>query len=1344
MSAAGGNSLQQNPDRSDNKSSSSSPEGSTVSIRDCVLCKMTGKGNTYNLEIIVNIAQYETITSGLYEQTIQFSKESFTIPRVIENEKIINAFRIETSAGIEWILPSAALNASETESSQTINNAGGDTIFLCIRDPVSKIYITTGNIIIEKEHRIISTNSVFIEFGNLQYIPGSKPMIDNSVQSNATEFTNELTNDLTESMKNRNLLFYINCIKVFDDIPQLRTGTYDSIKKEVIANFINLIMVKIALHPTEVYLNSRFLSELRKMEIIVDNDNNENKQILELLNQGDKFTKAGQYYELKNFFDVYCNAGRNFTKIFRLKKNKPEFAELIDKTLAGYKAQVDACVAYFNGKKENGIIKELLVSLKNYVTEKIVRPKKFLIINVKTRGEENKDDYGNRKPVNERYKMNTDLERKYLSIDAVKSAVPLYTKVEGRDLMAMNTGEWPEEIAIDPVTKTITANRQNKLVCGPFEYVTHPDLDNKGISELPKIKEIVNMLWEYYYVCVFGKGISGSGKTTLMINNVHGKTEDAKKGVMFHLCDQLHDPKGKFNCNKIIMRRSEICARTGNCDVDKEEYEFTWKQKPLKDSGNAKDAKDSGNAEESYGFFCDTPFFITDYEIAGTDAGMKGYCDLENGSYECDIQDKSLHEVAEILLTKTRAVNATALNRSSSRSHAQIILCIKCGDGTNRFLTIVDAAGKENIITCSYGMLVKYANSFSEKPGERSYFDTTSENPIAPLTRDDIYDFTQVSSLLPIIAPNTASGGGASGDTDKLDQLQKILHVLKGCPQEFSRELIISDDQIRTDFVHNIGNMNKWIEQINTEQSIGDSALEKYPILGKIKDAVSDLNPTEKISIWAKFSDKGHKIANSDVRGDRVTLAADTTLSMVLSIEDKTVDGNAFQIIKKRIDEDSIKLEVKAKTKTPSQKIVWLDTIVNESTEGLKISGIYKKTDVLQFMDGASKTPPDGFSNQITTEIATKDNFKSFYAQYDTFVENIDSWLQNDFQTWKSNPTKGSLTFYTSPNVKIILGPLSTYAEGEHQPLKEFLIDTFPNKKGQQEFYKDAKKVKDQFLRFHKITEFVRPQCEERGYEGSTVINPELDYSDAVINDICVIQNEGRPTLPLQILGNPEPYDDKHIYNILKGASTNGEIKDSIKKSQIIDSMFNIIIDFSRETSQQLSYAEIAKTIKFFFFTVVNWSPDTELKNKVQYIHTVKLRKLLKQMKYESDFEEYSKKRPEYLPFFNAELAEMVKYYKEQGLERVVEIEVLLGKIATAIEKLAKASTYETAIPIVMEIVNETNNVNASTLIGSIASEGDTCVEQNTVGFGNLTESPENSTKFDKYFSVSLRPQPVG
>ena len=399
------------------------------------------------------------------------------------------------------------------------------------------------------------------------------------------------------------------------------------------------------------------------------------------------------------------------------------------------------------------------------------------------------------------------------------------------------------------------------------------------------------------------------------------------------------------------------------------------------------------------------------------------------------------------------------------------------------------------------------------------------------------------------------------------------------------------------------------------------------------------------------------------------------------------------------------------------------------------------------YMDGMPTTVPDGFPKKDIEIIVvtSEDDFKSFYAEYDNFVATKDYWVYTEFQTWKSNPTKGNLTFYTSPNVKIILGPLSTYAEGENPNLKEFLSTEFKcDKDKQQSFYQDAKKVKDQFLRFHKITEFVRPECEKRGIEGSTVINPELDYSDAVINDICVMQNEGRPTLPLQILGNPEPYDDKHIYNILKGASTNGEIKDSIKKSQIIDSMFNIIIDFSRETSTQLSYAEIAKTIKFFFFTVVNWSPDTELKNKVQYIHTVILRKLLKQMKYESDFEEYTKKGPEYLRIINAELAEMVKYYNEQGLARVVEIEVLLGKITEARKKLAEASTYETAIPIVMEIVNETNNVNASTLIGSIASEGDTCVEQNTVGFGNLTESPENSEKFDKYFSVSLRPQPVG
>ena len=266
------------------------------------------------------------------------------------------------------------------------------------------------------------------------------------------------------------------------------------------------------------------------------------------------------------------------------------------------------------------------------------------------------------------------------------------------------------------------------------------------------------------------------------------------------------------------------------------------------------------------------------------------------------------------------------------------------------------------------------------------------------------------------------------------------------------------------------------------------------------------------------------------------------------------------------------------------------------------------------------------------------------------------------------------------------------------------------------------------------MTAIVRPQCQARGREGSAVINPELDKADTGINDICVLQNEGRPSLPLQILGNTEPYDYKHIYNILKGSSAKGNIQQSVANSRILENMFKIIIALSG-TELTLTYEQIARTIKFVFFTVVNWSPDTELPDKVQYYHTRQLRELLEKMEYESEFENYTEKNLEYINSFT-ELANAIqKYYTDQELTHVVEIEVLFGKIAGAVEKLSAVGTYDMAIATVKEIVDETNNINASSLVGSVANDGKTCITQDTSGLEQVD--------LPRVFSVSLRPKPV-
>jgi len=386
---------------------------------------------------------------------------------------------------------------------------------------------------------------------------------------------------------------------------------------------------------------------------------------------------------------------------------------------------------------------------------------------------------------------------------------------------------------------------------------------------------------------------------------------------------------------------------------------------------------------------------------------------------------------------------------------------------------------------------------------------------------------------------------------------------------------------------------------------------------------------------------------------------------------------------------------------------------------------------------------------------AVPNDFQNFYIKYNKFVKNTTEW-NTEFENWKTGKSQ-SLEFYVSPNIKITLGALENYkTESGNPQLKKFISDNFKNNKdSQRKFYKDVTEVKKELTRFKELTTFVEKKCELRSDEGSKIINPELANADTVINDICVLQNQGNPSIELQILGNTEPYENKHIYNILKGSSTKGGIKESIEKSRIIKSMFEIIKGFSNSNNTTQSggvastdstkvteepkdiYETIARNIKFIFFTVINWSPDTELPDRVQYYHNKDLRDLLKSMTYESEFETYpppSKSNAnKYIETFNTLTDKIINYYKKQGLTHVTEISELLKHIEEQKTALKNASNYTVAIRAVQSIVDESNNVNASTLIGSIANEGRTCIEQKDSGVSNLT----------KIFKTDLRPKPV-
>jgi hypothetical protein len=201
------------------------------------------------------------------------------------------------------------------------------------------------------------------------------------------------------------------------------------------------------------------------------------------------------------------------------------------------------------------------------------------------------------------------------------------------------------------------------------------------------------------------------------------------------------------------------------------------------------------------------------------------------------------------------------------------------------------------------------------------------------------------------------------------------------------------------------------------------------------------------------------------------------------------------------------------------------------------------------------------------------------------------------------------------------------------------------------------------------------------------------------------------------ILNNNEYYEDVHVYNILKGASADEDITKSVGRSRIIKSMFDMIVTLSDASDKAAIYAEIADKISFFFFTIINLSPDTEMPNRVQYHHIKDLRKLLKKMKYESEFvENYADKRQAYIDQFNEKTSKITQYYTRQKLQTVNEILALTNNIAIATSALANSTNYDQAIKIVETVVFEINSINGSTIIGSIANDGDTCILQDDSG----------------------------
>ena len=816
-------------------------------------------------------------------------------------------------------------------------------------------------------------------------------------------------------------------------------------------------------------------------------------------------------------------------------------------------------------------------------------------------------------------------------------------------------------------------------------------------------------------MCVFGKGISGSGKTSIMIYNIYGDGLDGKIGALFHLCNDLHiDPK--FRCDKITLKRSELCADPSVCDADDMEYVFAW-------------------MEGSSGFYCTSPdTFITQHISDKT----KSDCTVTDKT--CNIKGKPLHEVAELLLTKTRLVRTTPLNPSSSRSHSALTLCMECAptdsDAYACFLTIVDAAGKEKVIECNYKILLRLANTFADTEEnkkkrddditkERSYYlspakigggaPTRGEPPgkKASKNRPDIDDFTQVNKLVSLLRQ------GSEEEANK-NQIRDVLHVLGGCDDPQIQGDAIGDAKLKQ---LSSADRSKFLEEINPKPVAGNFASEFVDNLGEIIKNLRKITQTE---LWvAKYENKSLVLPSESgvqyikARGNksqgetpRFYFGSDKTDSSPGSnFKITAVSGTAFKSLKVVANNSSSTSGAMSDFHIivyDKDDNTWKDTGIPVSSNSRNPSKTtYDKQKTYEFKDDIELSEE---LKNVIIESATQDNYIDFYQDYDRSFEK----QKKEFDNWKTGKQQ-SIDLFVTQNHKIRLGPISGYRDGLTPKITAFMAKFDQSQKTQ--FYENAKIINDKLDYFFDVTGYMKSLCDELTAQGR-FINRELTDSDDVINTISVKQNGGRPNMPpYGILNNNEYYEFAHVYDILKSASIEEDAMTYVQKSKIIHSMFEMICALSKvavEEKQEL-YKKIETGVSFFFFTVVNLSPDTEMQDRVQYHHTIALRKLLKQMKYESEFKIFdSIKRGEYITKC---INKIKQYYTEKKLSNVAEIAMLLANIDNAKTDIELAENYEDVIQIIDALVLETNSINGSTIIGSIADDGNTCILQEDSGY---------------------------
>jgi hypothetical protein len=465
--------------------------------------------------------------------------------------------------------------------------------------------------------------------------------------------------------------------------------------------------------------------------------------------------KQAKYLYIKRFADIITNL---------LSSDGSGFVEYMKNAMANYVTNnvylllgFSKIYSFIEGRANE----QLQVQLNELLTSKV---KNNVLTYVKIRNDDGKN-YNNRFKVE--YNRSNDIhDRTLMLIKYNDHNMPYYEWSEGK---------WSPSTRLREDWDTLTDNRKDfasyfrvkatdmdvvkydaTYAVGPFSYIFPQGVKNREIAS--DMTNVIDALVAKKPVFVIGYGASGAGKTSTLIYFNKGEDENAKDGILMHICNimgKVHGYKSiALKSNEFLRKRGEQTTTvydTPAQESDMESIRFEYNEK------------------------------VGRFELAEKYVHVNRFQDRVGQAKTEFAKGTKLGKVVIHLVDSDRFVKATTNNPNSSRSHTLIFIKFQRQvDGRNEETTLMvgDFAGVENLFNCQDDEVIEKFLSVKrdDSSGRRFYSSVNSiggGNEGYGSSAELCEKFIEMNEDLYVFGPTTSIREVAGDETNKFIRTNK-------------------------------------------------------------------------------------------------------------------------------------------------------------------------------------------------------------------------------------------------------------------------------------------------------------------------------------------------------------------------------------------------------------------------------------------------------------------------------------------------------------------------------------------------------------------------------------------